>query len=461
MTHIARASGSTSTQPLLASFAERKEPANGVNGTSFYDPAFAVNKTRPIHRWVPWIAGFASEFVKDVIRRNLPEAGLVMDPFAGVGTTLVEAMLLGYDAIGFEINPYAAMACRVKLSAVMADPVVVNRAVSAFQDFYHDQVSSDYVAHRKPPKGFKSRVPFFSPPVLRKVLIVLDYIDSISNAIIRDLFRLAFASTMVRYSNYSYEPSLGTRQGAGKSDILDYPVDESIVGKLREMSEDIEWARHVLGDRRPRARVFNESFFDAHTHAELGSIDLVVTSPPYLNNYHYNRNTRPQLYWLDLVKCSQEMKPLEQMNFGKFWQTVRDQSSIELNFPLEHCELADILELLRSTNRERGVYGGAGWANYVAAYFNDCYRFVTILYSLLSRNGNAYVVIGNSIIQGVPIPTDRFLAQIADSVGFHVVGIEVPRSKRTGNSIIHSDVRVAKAAEAHQLYEAVVHLRKR
>ncbi len=457
MTRAARASHRAVGQPLLAPFVGEPKPANGAG---FYDPAFAVNKTRPIHRWAPWIAGFASDFVREVIRQNLPLAGLVMDPFAGVGTTLVEAMLLGHDTIGFEVNPYAAMVCRVKLNAAMTNPMALDRAMSAFQDFYSGRVSSNYTPLRKPPEGFRTRVPFFSPLVLKKVLIVLDFIDTIRDTNVRDLFRLAFASTMVRYSNYSYEPSLGTRRGAGKNDILDYPVDEAIVSKLREIAEDVEWAACALGGRRPRVRVFNDSFFEARKYVAPDSIDLVVTSPPYLNNYHYNRNTRPQLYWLDLVKSPQDMKPLEEMNFGKFWQTVRDLAALELNFRLDNSQLAGILQSLRGLNAERGVYGGAGWANYVTAYFNDCRRFLVTLQSLLRRGADAYVVIGNSIIQGILIPTDRLLAEIADSIGLQVAGIEVPRSKRVGSSIIHSDVRVARASEAHQLYEAVVHLRK-
>ena len=94
-----------------------EEPIEDIlhpNGTisAFSDPAFAKNKTLPIHRWVPWIAGFASNFVRDAIDRHLHSYGTVLDPFAGVGTTLVEAILAGHDAIGFEINPYAALACR-------------------------------------------------------------------------------------------------------------------------------------------------------------------------------------------------------------------------------------------------------------------------------------------------------------------------------------------------------------
>src|SRR5436305_7935335 len=98
------------------------EPANKTrapytNGSAFNDPAFAQNKTLPVHRWVPWIAGFSSDFVHDAINRYLDGKGTILDPFAGVGTTLVEAILSGHNAIGFEINPYAALACRAKLEA--------------------------------------------------------------------------------------------------------------------------------------------------------------------------------------------------------------------------------------------------------------------------------------------------------------------------------------------------------
>ncbi|MFQ5341247.1 MAG: DNA methyltransferase [Anaerolineae bacterium] len=87
------------------------------NGSTFHDPAFSGNKSLPIHRWVPWIAGFSSHFVEDVLDRYLDDKGTVLDPFAGVGTTLVAAVLQGHDAVGFEINHYAVLACRAKVGS--------------------------------------------------------------------------------------------------------------------------------------------------------------------------------------------------------------------------------------------------------------------------------------------------------------------------------------------------------
>lgn len=426
----------------------------------FCDPSFSSNKTAPVHRWVPWIAGFSAEFVRSVLKRYSRNEGTVLDPFAGVGTTLVEAVMAGHHAVGFEINPYVALACRTKATAYELNPPEVGEAVNAFQEFYRQALQTDYRPRTKPPSGFRTKAVFYSPKVLHKVLIVQDFIADLQDEKIRNLFRVAFASTMVTYSNYSYEPSLGRRRAAGKSDIDDYSVGRSICRKLDQMARDIIWMRGHLKGGKPSVTVFNESFFEPQGRLQPGSVDLVITSPPYLNNYHYNRNTRPHLYWLGYVQSPSDMKPLEEANFGKYWQTVRARERVDLDFTLKNSEIAACLELLRTKTPDKGVYGGNGWANYAASYFNDCYRFTKDVTYSLKRGGRAIVVVGNSILQGIMVPTDRYLGIIAESAGLEPVSIHIPRATRVGNSIIQSEVRVAKAKDKHQLYEAVLELRK-
>jgi len=93
--------------------------ANTINGLR--DSAFARNRELPVHRWVPWVAGFSAQFVDDCLSKYLAGNGKadrwVLDPFAGVGTTLVEAYTKGLNVVGFEINPYAALASKTKLRA--------------------------------------------------------------------------------------------------------------------------------------------------------------------------------------------------------------------------------------------------------------------------------------------------------------------------------------------------------
>ena len=402
---------------------------------------------------------FLQQFRPECAARFLGWSRHSSDPFAGVGTTLVEAMLLGHKAIGFEINPYAALACRAKVRAHRVSVTKLQVEAERLQVFYQERLSNGYKPQSVPPQGFRTRAAFYSPEVLHKVLILQDFMDTVADPDLSDLFRLAFASTMVRYSNYSYEPSLGRRVSAGKSEILDFPVGRTVVAKLLDMAEDIAWMQVNLPEEPQDVGVFNTSFFDYRAHLAPASVDLLITSPPYLNNYHYNRNTRPQLYWLGYVEGPGDLKPLEQSNFGRFWQTVRDKDQVELSFSLPGSDLRERLQILRDSNPNKGVYGGSGWANYAASYFNDCHLFSRAIEYLLKPGGSAVVVIGNSILQGVMIPTDLYFGQIAESVGLELVRIDVPRATRVGNSIIQSEVRVAKAKKSHQLYEAVVELR--
>src|SRR5437867_2463511 len=213
------------------------------NGNAFRDPAFSENKTQPLHRWVPWIAGFSAQFVQDCFetflndRRKKP-APCVLDPFAGVGTTLVQALLNRFEGIGFEINPYAALACKAKLNS----PKLDLRALEAYCLEYQKVTSGDpRTAATRRPAGFETRIPFFSPSVEEQVLAFLDFKERIPHPDIGDLFRVAFGSVMVSFSNYTYEPSLGSRPGAGKPLVEKADVHSIILRKLSEMVSDIRW----------------------------------------------------------------------------------------------------------------------------------------------------------------------------------------------------------------------------
>ena len=272
----------------------------------FRDSSFAKNKNLPLHRWVPWVAGFSAEFVEDAINRYLPKRNSdcwVLDPFAGVGTTLVESYLSGLNVAGFEINPYASLATKLKLSAMKISVHDLTRRIAAFERFMEkaEGGSLKREPHAQPPTGFSGRTQLFSPKVERKVLYALDFIHSIEDPTLRDIFRLGLGSVMISFSNYSYEPSLTRRSAVDKPDIKDANVGLSVSAKLHLILEDIGWLQgHMKGlGYRPKAKVFSGSIFSALECLQPRNfVDLLVTSPPYLNNYHYPRNTRPQLHWL-------------------------------------------------------------------------------------------------------------------------------------------------------------------
>ncbi len=198
---------------LSFDFGDKVSTGNGLR-----DPAFSENKTQPLHRWVPWIAGFSAQFVQDCFetflkdrrKKSIPR---ILDPFAGVGTTLVQALLNGFDCIGFEINPYAALACKAKLNSPKLDLGTLEGWCQEYRNVARGDRPRGAIRR---PAEFETRIPFFSPPVEEQVLAFLDFVEGMPHPEIADLFRVAFGSVMVSFSNYTYEPSLGSRPGAGK-----------------------------------------------------------------------------------------------------------------------------------------------------------------------------------------------------------------------------------------------------
>lgn len=440
--------------------------ASSERAAGFRDAAAADNKQEPLHRWVPWIAGFSSSFVADVFDRYLPGAApgkaTVLDPFAGVGTTLVEAQLRGWQAVGFEINAYAALACRTKLGALELDPDDLTAAIAGYRDQVggiEELIDGGRLAGRAPrsapPPGFSTRIPFYPEKVLPKVLFTFDYIDALPRSL-RDVFRLAFASTMVSYSNYTYEPSLGSRPGAGKPLLDNASVVAAVGRKLETMLADVRWLRAHEGVSRDW-HVHERSIMDALEVMEPESVDLLLTSPPYLNNYHYVRNTRPQMYWLGFAGSPRDLRRLEEVNFGKFWQVVREEKGIPLAFDLP--EIEDQLATLRTLRVEKGVYGGNGWANYAATYYNDTHRFLGIVAEILKPGGVAAIVVGNSLLQGIELKVEQHVARIGELHGLVCEDIHIVREKRVGSSIVNSGAR-EDAGKPVRLYDAATVLRK-
>src|SRR5579872_4062568 len=174
-------------------------PTLRSNGYAFKDPAFGDNRNQPVHRWVPWIAGFSAGFVGDCLEEYLPphvspETAMVLDPFAGVGTTLVEAYRRGFNTCGFEINPYAALASRAKLEGAEVPLAELQFWIQVFRSSMRDVLATDLTPPTSAPPSFRSRIPFFSEQIERQVLFVLSFIRGLTDQRIRDLFLIAFGS---------------------------------------------------------------------------------------------------------------------------------------------------------------------------------------------------------------------------------------------------------------------------
>ena len=142
--------------------------------------------------------------------------------FGGVGAPLLEAYLHGYNVVGFEINIRGTYDFAVMEEAGVSARLSRFEKYEVFMDEYCGVGSSTLIQPRsKRPEGFSGRTELFGPLVERKVLFTLDFIKSVRNRSVRDLFKLGFGAVMVSFSNYTYEPSLTRRVAVGKPPVID------------------------------------------------------------------------------------------------------------------------------------------------------------------------------------------------------------------------------------------------
>jgi SAM-dependent methyltransferase len=227
-----------------------------------------------------------------IIEGLVPEGGTVLDPFCGSGTVLVEAMLAGRATIGSDLNPIAVMLARAKTFPRTAENTAA--LVAAAQG-----VADHASARRKAKAGATKRLPredvaVFAPHVLLELDGLRSGIAEAPPAMRPDLL-LVLSSILVKLSTRRGDTSEATvekRIGAG------YP-SKLFVKKTEELARRFDAFAALLPSPPPRARVFED---DACVLKKVddGSIDAVITSPPYVATYDYLQHHELRMRWLGL-----------------------------------------------------------------------------------------------------------------------------------------------------------------
>lgn len=225
-----------------------------------------------------------------------PQGGVVLDPFCGSGTVLVEAMLAGRDAIGTDLNPLAVALARAKTfprSPEKSEALVTSaREVAAFAE-----------ARRKAKAGAVRRLPPEDLEVFA-VHVALE-LDSIRAGIAkappehRTELGLVLSSILVKVSQKKGDTSQETVE---KRIAAGYPT-KLFVKKTEELRARFDAFAELLAPvsakRRVRARVFQDDATRL-TSVKTASIDAVVTSPPYVATYDYLEHHELRLRWLGM-----------------------------------------------------------------------------------------------------------------------------------------------------------------
>lgn len=384
---------------------------------------FVDNLTLPIHRWFRYSAGFSALWVRGLIEQEKANGRRqVLDPFVGSGTVVLEGELCGVPAIGLEAHPFIARIARAKLQW-RENPL-------AFQGY-----ALNMLQQAKKKVGTVSGYP---PLITRcfseNALVRLDslrrtHLVRADGSPLSELAWLALASILRECS------PVGTAQWQyvlpNKHKMRTIEPYAAFETKIRLMSGDM--AARQRQTRGPIASVRQEDARICRTIAEKLA-DLVITSPPYMNNYDYADATRLEMSffgqiqgWGDLQdavrrylvrSCTQHVARLE----GEVRAMLKDPVLSPIT-----SELAERYKRLEGAREEHG--GRKPYHTMVASYFHDMAHVWLALRRVTTNGALVCFVIGDSAPYGIHIPVEQWFGKLAIASGFRSYRFEKTRDR--------------------------------
>ncbi len=256
-------------------------------------------KRHPLHSLCSYLGCFPPRVPAKILKRCIAPGSLVLDPFCGSGTTLLEAALGGYRAIGFDLNPLAVAIAQAKTQAVSLE-CVLDRLRELAREF------TPNVDLESVPDDVKV---IFHPRTLAQLAYLQNALDLTRS---EDLFLRGVVLGIMHGKHrkgggtsylsidmpntFSMSPEY-VRKFVKRKKLVQLPVDA--FGKLRER---VEWL--LRGPALPagmpvRVQSGDATKLDKLLEAEGASqVDAIVTSPPYLGILRYGAFNWIRLWFL-------------------------------------------------------------------------------------------------------------------------------------------------------------------
>ncbi len=397
---------------------------------------------RAAHDWYRFVLSFPPHLVRDYLERfAIGSNQQVLDPFCGTGTTLVECKKLGIPSVGVEANRMAYFASQVKVDwDVDPDGIIehANRVAAeaeaelestGVEDYYLPLFSNGRkVAHqlRKLPDESHQLLltNSISPLPLHKTLVLLDCLKQQADERYQRHELLALAKALVfSISNLHFGPEVGVDQVKP-----DAPVLAPWLGGIQSIAEDIRSLRRL---RSTPAKVHHADARKLLNVVEPNSIDAVITSPPYPNEKDYTRTTRLESVLLGFIRDKADLRALKnglvRSNTRNVYKADDDDKWIEVN-----PEIQRIAEAIEARRIELGKTSGFEklYARVTKLYFGGMARHLAELRTALRPGAQlAYVVGDQASYLRVMIRTGQLFAELAQSLGYQVINIDLFRTR--------------------------------
>ncbi|MCY3736834.1 MAG: hypothetical protein OXG13_10560 [Gemmatimonadaceae bacterium] len=404
---------------VMAATEAQRRP-QGRSGT------FTDNMKLPVHRWFRYSAGFSADWVMETIADFVRTAGpkcRILDPFVGSGTTLLAAEGTGHGAVGWEVHPFIWRVAQAKLLWHLDPEQLVNCCVEV-------SVLAEKAGWKKGHHSVPDLLErCYSEDTLKSLKALGDaYAELATDDPHWELVWLAITA-ILRTCSFA-----GTAQ-------WQYVLPNK--RKLKSVEPHAAFRQMIAlmaGDmRRVQDLGYRDSAIllrhDARSRwGAAGQFDLVVTSPPYPNNYDYADATRLEMTFWGEIRGWADLHDAVRKYLITSCSQHSAKDKLDPQVLLADAELSPlgdrigrVVEKLGTVRLERG--GKKTYHTMIAQYFIDMSLVWKSLRSSCCNGARICYVIGDSAPYGVYVPVDEWLGQLALAAGFNSFSFEKIRDR--------------------------------
>jgi DNA modification methylase len=336
------------------------------------------------------------QIARELLTKFRPEGeiNLVFDPYMGSGTTLVECSILGINAIGTDINPLALMISEAKISKFNIDEInnsFIN-ILLFLKEYNADSIITYDYSH------ITNSDFWYSDEVLKKLAYITDYIEIIDEPI--KLFFKTCLSEVIREASYTRNGEF-KRYRMDQKKMLTFNIDpfkifiNKIERNIKGLKEYLELSNNSVNSILSFNTVngFPANIID-------GSIDMVVTSPPYGDSrttVAYGQFSRWASEWFKFDNA----KNIDSLLMG---------GKSKNKFSFDTLSIKNELLQIKLLDEKRH--------DEVCTFLDEYNLSIKNISQKIRIGGRVCFVVGNRNVKGVQIPLDYFTAEMFENNGF-------------------------------------------
>jgi DNA modification methylase len=393
----------------------RELPLSFKQGTIFtFKDIDTTSFTHGMHvypaKFVPQIPRWAIRYAKVAVGER------VLDPFCGCGTTLVEARLLGINSYGIDINPLARLITRAKVTPLYPEkPELLYAAFEkAMRQIQRDrsEISIEEQSDVKLHYNWKF---WFKEDAMKALIKIKRCIRSFDppnvsskneEKAIRDFF-LVCLSSIIKKVSYLDEHQIKVKRSLVKlKKGVPQPVRAFKDAVKKKIPPMLKFTKKCSQYPEATAEVIGE---DARSvPLDEQSVDLIVTSPPYINAIDYPFAHKHELFILDLVE-PEDYRPHSRNYIGVSERVLLKSMYNDLHL----CEYVPVDEyIIKIYSKGKDVDKNRAYVIY--QYFTSMQVFLKECKRVLKDGKLAVVFVGDNNIRKLYIPTHILLMKMAE-----------------------------------------------